>query len=481
MHFSIRKKTIVLILAFAMLLISVAVIIYSRVVSNSTNESYLKKADDLAKTVAGVVDADKSMRLKSHVSAIYKRADNKVAGEERGTDSYNEYIARFSNIENSYDFISMRDFLRNIAEINGVECVYLAFVDEDNESVVYVVDSAEKNPCPPGYIEKVDESNKEILSDPDRGFPAYETNTEEFGWLVTAGAPIYDSKDRLVGYAMTDISMEQIRSAQTSQVFRLLMPLMFSLIFICALGILIVNRTLIRPLKKLTAAAEDYGKDADKKQGRFEKLRIKTGDEIEALAVSMKKMESDIGDYINKLVETNRELTESKSYAVKMTELANRDSLTGVRNKTAYDNEVKRIESEIAAGQTEFGVAIVDMNGLKTFNDTYGHERGDDAIKALCSLICTVFSHSPVFRVGGDEFVVILKNEPYRHSDELIGDFNERIAELAADITKEPWDKPSAAIGYAAFSEDDSGVVDVFRRADKAMYGQKSIMKRKLK
>jgi len=56
----------------------------------------------------------------------------------------------------------------------------------------------------------------------------------------------------------------------------------------------------------------------------------------------------------------------------------------------------------------EFGVIGCDVNGLKKINDTLGHKAGDEYICAACKMLCEYFKHSPVFRIGGDEFVVIL-------------------------------------------------------------------------
>ena len=90
---------------------------------------------------------------------------------------------------------------------------------------------------------------------------------------------------------------------------------------------------------------------------------------------------------------------------------ANIDALTKVRNKRAYDLEVQRVEQELRDGKTDVGIAMIDMNFLKRTNDIYGHEQGNASLQKLCQTICGVFKHSPVFRIGGDEFVVILENQ----------------------------------------------------------------------
>ena len=80
-------------------------------------------------------------------------------------------------------------------------------------------------------------------------------------------------------------------------------------------------------------------------------------------------------------------------------------------------------------------------------------------------IVCEVFEHSPVFRVGGDEFVVVLKNRDYRGIDRLIEDFNNHLAGLQNDNTLNPWEQISAAIGYAKFDKSlDKTVEDVFKK-----------------
>jgi diguanylate cyclase (GGDEF)-like protein len=161
-----------------------------------------------------------------------------------------------------------------------------------------------------------------------------------------------------------------------------------------------------------------------------------------------------------------------------MNELAYKDALTGVRNKTSYDIEIMRLKNELADGHTKFGMVMIDLNYLKRINDSYGHENGNIAIIKLCNIICAIFQHSPVFRVGGDEFVVILKNTDYDKVRSLVTTFNTTIDEVSMDMSINPWERVSAAIGYAIYDVNhDLNVEDVFKRADKAMYARKKEMK----
>ena len=188
---------------------------------------------------------------------------------------------------------------------------------------------------------------------------------------------------------------------------------------------------------------------------------------------------SQMNEMVDKLQFTMQQLLTSRRHADAMSQLATVDALTGVRNKTAYDDKIKKVEKELAEGKTEFGLAMIDLNYLKTINDTYGHEKGNIAIKTLCQIVCEIFSHSPVFRIGGDEFVVLLKGSDYQNVESLLAEFKKRIHLLERDRTLAPWDRVSAAIGYALYDpRKDTGMDSVLARADQEMYQCKGDMKR---
>ena len=168
----------------------------------------------------------------------------------------------------------------------------------------------------------------------------------------------------------------------------------------------------------------------------------------------------------------------AKQRAAELGELVIKDSLTGIRNKTGYDKEIRKIEWEMASGLKELGVAMIDLNFLKRINDTYGHDKGDVAIISLSRIVCHIFEHSPVFRIGGDEFVVILKGHDLEFIDDLVIEFKRQIKALQDDSNFEYWEKTSAAIGYAIYNpEIDSSYENIFKRADNEMYKNKKEMK----
>ena len=149
----------------------------------------------------------------------------------------------------------------------------------------------------------------------------------------------------------------------------------------------------------------------------------------------------------------------------------NIDPLTGVKNRHAYLQAEERLDSRMKEQRApEFAVILLDLNDLKKVNDTAGHNAGDQYIQDACKIICDTFKHSPVFRVGGDEFVVISQGDDYAHIDELMAQMDERNAKA----------RQTGGIVIAcgmAKNENDPCVGTVFDRADQRMYENKSALK----
>ncbi len=147
------------------------------------------------------------------------------------------------------------------------------------------------------------------------------------------------------------------------------------------------------------------------------------------------------------------------------------DALTGVKNKRAYLDAEARLDSQIKEERLpEFAVVILDVNDLKIINDTAGHQAGDQCIRDACKTICDIFKHSPVFRVGGDEFAVITQGNDYARIDELLEQVDAHNAEAART------GGVVVACGMSRYDNDGS-VAPVFERADQNMYENKNLLK----
>ena len=149
------------------------------------------------------------------------------------------------------------------------------------------------------------------------------------------------------------------------------------------------------------------------------------------------------------------------------------DSLTGVKNKRAFTEAKKEIDEAVNCGLIqEFGVIVFDLNGLKTINDIKGHDAGDEYIREGSKVICEVFQHSPVYRIGGDEFAAFLRASDYENREKLMANFEKIMEDNLAT------DKVVISNGLAVFEGYEQDTFSkVFERADKNMYERKRYLK----
>lgn len=164
----------------------------------------------------------------------------------------------------------------------------------------------------------------------------------------------------------------------------------------------------------------------------------------------------------------------------KLVELTETDALTHVKNRQAYTTKEAEINSIIRSGTNiEFAVGVFDINDLKKINDGRGHEAGDAYIVNCCKTLCNTFSRSPVYRIGGDEFAILLFDDDYRNREQLFEDVKKKMIEIAA-TNPAPEGRVSIAGGISVFDrKKDDKVAEVFARADSAMYTDKVKMKEK--
>ena len=163
-----------------------------------------------------------------------------------------------------------------------------------------------------------------------------------------------------------------------------------------------------------------------------------------------------------------REYTEKLALVQNMAEI---DSLTGIKNKNAYKVRESIMNHRIQEQrQPEFAIVVLDVNDLKKINDTEGHEAGDKYICDACDIICNIFKRSPVYRIGGDEFVVISQDEDYARSEELV--------DVIARHNKDALINGGVVVacGMAKYDQQDC-VAAVFEIADKRMYENKKFLK----
>lgn len=293
----------------------------------------------------------------------------------------------------------------------------------------------------------------------EKGFAHLEID----GTVIHTGDPVHNeeniqnsnkylraSKELTNGMTLVlSASYDDIRQIRYEIGFKIVFVVLILSVIFTILTIVIV-RKFVAPLKKIADAASKLS------NGDYN-VEFVHGNvsEIELLNMAFENMATH-------LQEREKELRFS----------ANRDSLTGLRNTTSYKSWVSEFDKEIENKTANFGVVVFDINNLKETNDTYGHDVGDKLIACTAKLISEVFKRSPAFRIGGDEFVTILRGKDLENREELFS----QLDKMCENTIIEEKDKTTVSIarGLAVFDADkDSCYNNVFKRADNAMYENK--------
>lgn len=443
---------------------TLAIAIYNKGMYDVIISQYERYSIDITKLMSVEIDAERLSNVQKTIVDIYRKSENKVLSDKWGTPEFDAYVSQFDFVKETDDYKAILAHLKKMQGELDVDCLYIFWVDPANKCYLYLIDAADEDPCPPGCIDPLFVSDpEEYLANIDTISPPNITNTPEYGWLISTGMPIRNSAGEVVAMSGVDISMNHAMNQLKQFMFYIISAFLVVIVIVCIAAILIINRFIVKPINTLSRAASKYKDD----KNAFSNLKIKRSDEIGLLSDSMIRMESDINGYVDDLIS-------AREHADKMDRAANIDALTKVGNKRAYDIAVKRLNES----EGHYGIALIDMNDLKEINDNYGHEKGDLSIKTVSRIICSVFNPASVYRVGGDEFIVILENADYKDRVKLINKISETFELNKSNDTLPPWERVSAAVGYATYNlKKDKNVESVMQRADSAMYENKKAMK----
>lgn len=258
---------------------------------------------------------------------------------------------------------------------------------------------------------------------------------------------------------VVSVPAEEIDRARTRLIYSLIISV-FAISIIVSLWSVWASGRFTKPLKQLSVYARniiagDY--DVDFSASGTDELNELMGN-FSFMAKSLKRQ----FEYINSLVYL--------------------DAMTGAKNKRAFmdvrDDIDARIRRSKAGGEKlEFAVVVFDVNNLKYMNDNFGHKAGDMLIKNACNLITKNFIYSPVFRIGGDEFVTILTDKDYKNRIELLTKLRTEM-DYPFKAADKSFDNLSLASGMAEYNPDSDDLFhSVFERADAEMYKAKIAMK----
>jgi diguanylate cyclase (GGDEF)-like protein len=185
---------------------------------------------------------------------------------------------------------------------------------------------------------------------------------------------------------------------------------------------------------------------------KFTKLKQKLKDE---------KLKAEFGRIIGVVKKSRKRLSS----------LANEDKLTGLHNRQYFDKISRTEFIEAKERDSKLSILFIDIDHFKSVNDTYGHKKGDDALKIIAQLICASCRKSDfVARYGGEEIVVILPNTTSRDAVSVAQEINNIVAKQTKKILGI---KITVSIGVATYPDDGTTLKGLLERADKALYQAK--------
>ncbi len=268
--------------------------------------------------------------------------------------------------------------------------------------------------------------------------------------------PIKSSYNIPVAYVVVGISSVSAKEAQLSYLMELTCIVSVLTLGFGALLILFMQKSVVVPINKLSYAAANYSNSMGNgtKQSPLSQIHIRTGDELERLCDSMKKMETDI-------------LKSSVDLAV-ATWNSNHDFMTKLYNKGYYLEMLETLKNE-----PQIGIIYFDIDNLKKINDNYGHDKGDEVIIKAANFIHKYATPQTICcRTGGDEFVMLIRESTQQQLDQLVLKMRkDKQSFLAEEITEFCC---RLAIG-GTVRKNKEELAEMIKRADNEMYLNKHV------
>ena len=368
--------------------------------------------------------------------------------------------------KDTQDYIKVQSTLAYFQDNIKLEYIYCVREIGDG-SFIFTVDPTVKDPAEFGqavvYTDALYQaSNGESAVD-------NEPYTDDWGRFYSAYSPVFDSAGKVSGIVAVDFSAEWYEKEISGLIWTTVIIIGVAFVFSVFIAVVISSsyrnsfsrvfremnilsdgiETLVHEVSPAMEPMEDEDQDEYVRKG---------GDEIDALGENIRLMQDRLGERIDAI--------RSQAFI---------DGLTGLNNRAAYEEAVKRLEESIALGQADFTVAVFDINQLKMINDDYGHDNGDRVITKVAGLIGHIFGRENLYRTGGDEFVALLDGRDPAEDFVRLTNLLEETCENTEKLKKHNL-KITVSTGYAIYDKTrDSGYKDTFERADKAMYLNKKV------
>ena len=302
-RFPLKLKAIILLAALSVAITVVGAAISYYVVSRMNTESFANEAHDIAYTAALSINGDELKVVRDHVLDILHAIPEEevVLSDDWGSPEFEAQLKKFSPVTELPEYDSVLSQIKKVQHmgISALSSVYFVALDDSNSVsyAVYLVDAADEDPCLPGVIDHVEDANWDAMNDPEAGIPPYVTHTDTYGWLVTAGAPVYNSSGEFAGLIYIDLSMDDIKARENSFMIMLIVSLAIIAIILCFIFVRVMGVVVVNPVNSISKAALGYVRD-NTTGVVFESMRINQNDEISDLYSAVRQMERDLNEHM---------------------------------------------------------------------------------------------------------------------------------------------------------------------------------------
>lgn len=259
-------------------------------------------------------------------------------------------------------------------------------------------------------------------------------------------------KDRELGYLYTNKKFDDLLSKDKESIIENKNPLNES---ICE-----SKNRFIQEDKKVFETKKTVKKE--------EKIELGNGENLytEIIKTPVLNENNEVSGIIGLLLD----ITDRKKIEKKLKYLSYTDILTKVYNRTCFEEKAKKIFKE---ENLPMGIIMGDTNGLKIVNDTLGHEEGDELLKLTTKVLKDVCKGNElIFRIGGDEFAIIIPKAKENECETLIKNIIDSCNNYKHDLIK-----ISIALGYSVTYDLDKSIYDTLKEAEDMVYRKKLLEK----
>lgn len=168
--------------------------------------------------------------------------------------------------------------------------------------------------------------------------------------------------------------------------------------------------------------------------------------------------------------QAQQEISQRKLVEAALRQQSTHDSLTGLYNRTMFEQELARLELNKV---TPVSIVVADVDDLKVINDLKGHAQGDELLRRTAKVLSSVFRSKDILaRIGGDEFAVLLPGTDGTHVEQILNRIQTNLTENNAHYPELP-----IKLSLGAATTDHGKLLDAFVTADKHMYANKALRK----